>query len=191
MRPFPFRGLGFGNAFAKGPFRNGLPADVSGSRLKPHEGFGSNPGDLKLFAYRPRGLPQGAPLMVILHGCKQDARGYDHGAGWSALADRYGFALIAPQQQIGNNLNHCWDWFLPEDTQRDMGEPASIRQMIAWAVKAYGSDPQRIFISGLSSGGGMAAVMLATYPEVFAGGAIIAGLPYGSASNVQQAFAAM
>jgi poly(3-hydroxybutyrate) depolymerase len=55
-------------------------------------------------------------------------------------------------------------------------------------IAVHGIDPARVFITGLSAGGAMASVMLATYPDVFAGGAIIAGLPYGAATNVQQAF---
>jgi len=81
--------------------------------------------------------------------------------------------------------------FMPVDTARDSGEALSIRQMIAKAVGEFGIDQRRIFITGLSAGGAMTSVMLATYPEVFAGGAIIGGLPYGSAANVQEAFDAM
>jgi feruloyl esterase len=127
----------------------------------------------------------------VLHGCTQTAAGYNHGAGWSTLADRYGFALLMPEQQRANNPNGCFNWFLPEHTQRDRGEAASIRQMVETMVREKGIDPRRVFITGLSAGGAMTSVMLACYPEVFAGGAIIAGLPYGAATNVQQAFESM
>ena len=53
------------------------------------------------------------------------------------------------------------------------------------------STAARVFITGLSAGGAMTSAMLAAYPEVFAAGAIIAGLPYGTAGNVQQAFESM
>ena len=111
--------------------------------------------------------------------------------GWSHLADRLGFILVFPEQQPANNPKNCFSWFLPGDTARDSGEALSIRQMIAKAVEKFGVDRSRIFVTGLSAGGAMASVMLATYPEIFAGGAIIAGLPYGSASSVQEAFEAM
>jgi feruloyl esterase len=173
------------------PFGLASSPEIYGGRLKEHFAFGANPGKLRLFAYRPPRLPKGAPLVVVLHGCRQDARGYDHGAGWSALADRFGFALVAPEQTLANNVRNCFNWFVPEHQKRGEGEPASIRQMIAWAMKQYGSDPARIFVTGLSAGGAMTAVMLATYPEIFAAGAIIAGLPYGAAHNVQQALTAM
>ena len=157
-------------------------------RLMDLAAFGPNPGGLRCRFYLPDNLPEGAPLVVVLHGCTQNAAGYDHGSGWSRLADEAGFALIYPEQQRSNNPNLCFNWFLPEDTRRDFGEALSIRQMIETMVVAHGLDRQRIFVTGLSAGGAMASAMLATYPEVFAGGAIIAGLPHGSATTVPEAF---
>jgi feruloyl esterase len=144
-----------------------------------------------MFTYLPSSIAQNAPLVVVLHGCTQTAAGYDRGAGWSALADRYGFAVLLPEQQHSNNPNGCFNWFLPQHSRRNQGEPLSIRQMIEKCIIDYGVDRHRIFVTGLSAGGAMTSNMLACYPEVFAGGAIIAGLPYGAAGNVQQAFASM
>jgi poly(hydroxyalkanoate) depolymerase family esterase len=141
--------------------------------------------------YIPKGLPTGAPLVVVLHGCTQTAAGYDHAAGWSRAADRHGFALLFPEQRRANNPNLCFNWFSAADTSRGGGEALSIRQMIAAMDAAHGIDPSRIFITGLSAGGAMAAVMLATYPEVFAGGAVIAGLPYGTALSIPAALERM
>lgn len=157
-------------------------------RLSPLTGFGSNPGALKAKFYLPHDLSEGAPLVVVLHGCTQSAAGYDHHSGWSQLADEAGFALLYPEQQRSNNPNLCFNWFQPADVKRDAGEALSIRQMIEAMVKAHGLDQKRIFVTGLSAGGAMAAAMLASYPDVFAGGAIIAGLAYGSASTVPEAF---
>jgi poly(hydroxyalkanoate) depolymerase family esterase len=98
---------------------------------------------------------------------------------------------LFPEQTPANNPKTCFNWFLPDDTTRDRGEARSIRQMIEQAIDAHDIDRARVFVTGLSAGGAMAGVMLATYPEVFAAGAIIAGLPYGSAANVQQAFESM
>ena len=131
------------------------------------------------------------PLVVVLHGCGQTAEGYNHGAGWSTLCDRHGFALLMPEQQRSNNPNGCLNWFQPEHTQRDRGEASSIYQMVQKMVRDESIDPDRIFVTGLSAGGAMTSVMLACYPDLFAAGAIIAGLPYGAASNVQQAFESM
>jgi poly(hydroxyalkanoate) depolymerase family esterase len=139
---------------------------------------------------RPARPPRSA-LVVALHGCTQTAHAYERGTGWSDLADRYGFVVIYPQQQPANNPKSCFSWFLPGDTVRDAGETLSIRQMIEKVVVEFGIDRDRVFVTGLSAGGAMAAVMLATYPEVFTGGTIVAGLPYGSASSVQEAFEAM
>ncbi len=150
--------------------------------------FGANPGGLEARVHIPTGLLPRSPLVVVLHGCTQTASTYDHGSGWSRLADDYGFAALFPQQTRSNNANTCFNWFVPGDIERDRGEAASIRQMIETAATRYDIDRSRIFITGLSAGGAMANVMLATYPEVFAGGAIIAGLPYGTASTVPEAF---
>ena len=154
-------------------------------------GFGSNPGALRMFTYVPKNLRPSPALVVVLHGCTQSAAGYDLGAGWSTLAERYGFVLLLPEQTTANNPKTCFNWFLPGDTRRDRGEVLSIRQMIEKTIGAHGIDRRRVYVTGLSAGGAMAAAMLATYPEVFAAGAIIAGLPYGSANSVQEAFESM
>jgi len=166
------------------------PPDVP-TRLREVKGFGSNPGNLRMFAYVPENLPPGSPLVVVLHGCTQNAAGYDHGAGWSTLADRYGFAVLLPEQQRDNNGKLCFNWFRRSDMQRGQGEPLSIRQMIERMARDHAIDNGRIFVTGLSAGGAMTSVMLAAYPEVFAGGAIVAGLPYGAATSVQDAFESM
>jgi poly(hydroxyalkanoate) depolymerase family esterase len=166
-------------------------AGTGSTRLREGFGFGSNPGNLRMFVYRPPTVADNPALVVVLHGCTQTAAGYDLGAGWSTLADRYGFALLLPEQQRSNNPNGCFNWFQPEHSRRNQGEPLSIRQMIEKSIVDYGIDRRRIFITGLSAGGAMASNMLACYPEVFAGGAIVAGLPFGAATNVQQAFESM
>jgi poly(hydroxyalkanoate) depolymerase family esterase len=154
-------------------------------------GFGTNPGALRMLAFVPEHLEPAPALVVVLHGCGQTAAGYDLGTGWSTLARHYGFALLMPEQQASNNANTCFNWFNPEDTTRDQGEACSIRQMIARMAADHKIDSSRIYVTGLSAGGAMTSVMLATYPEVFAGGAVIAGLPFGIASNVREALSGM
>ncbi len=161
------------------------------SPLVETSGFGTNPGALRMLSFVPGHLQEPRALVVVLHGCGQTAAGYDLGAGWSTLAKRYGFALLMPEQQPANNTHGCFNWFNPEDTARDSGEARSIRQMIARMVADHKLHQRRIFVTGLSAGGAMTSVMLATYPEVFAGGAIIAGLPYGVASNMREALNGM
>ncbi|MCB8880004.1 PHB depolymerase family esterase [Acidisoma cellulosilytica] len=153
--------------------------------------FGANPGNLRMLSFRPEGLPDHAPLVVVLHGCKQTAGVYDRGTGWSQLARQFGFALLMPEQRRLNNPQGCFDWFQSEDVSRDSGEVASIASMIRVMLRDHRLDASRVFITGLSAGGGMTAAMLATYPELFAGGAIIAGLPFGSADGMHEAFGVM
>lgn len=157
-------------------------------RLVPLTSFGSNPGALRGHLYVPKDLSPNPALVAVLHGCTQTAAGYDVGAGWSEMADRHGFIVLFPEQQRQNNPNLCFNWFAPADNRRDAGEALSIRQMISAVLASHSIDPSRVFVTGLSAGGAMTAVMLATYPELFAGGAIIAGLPYGCANTVPEAF---
>ncbi|MFT0859111.1 alpha/beta hydrolase family esterase [Ancylobacter sp. G4_0304] len=160
-------------------------------RLVDLAAFGSNPGNLRARFYVPEHLPPRAPLVVVLHGCTQSAAGYEAGAGWSRLADRHGFVVLCPEQQRENNPNLCFNWFVPGDIRRGEGEALSIRQMIEALVTRFALDRGRVFVTGLSAGGAMAGVMLATYPELFASGAIIAGLPYDCSRNVPQALRQM
>jgi len=175
---------GFGSGVKASPFKV-RPAPRTAPLAEAP--FAPNPGNLRMFRYLPRGLKAGAPLVVVLHGCGQSASGYDLGAGWCQLADALGFAVLAPEQKAVNNPNTCFNWFNPEDITRGGGEAASIAAMITNLVQTHKLDASRVFITGLSAGGAMTAVMLANYPELFAGGAIIAGLPFGAAANVRDA----
>ncbi|MGP7795195.1 extracellular catalytic domain type 1 short-chain-length polyhydroxyalkanoate depolymerase [Sphingomonas sp. CLY1604] len=167
------------------------PAEPMGAtavdRLHDLTDFAPNPGNLRARLYVPARCAPRPALVVVLHGCTQTAAGYDQGSGWSRLADEAGFVLLFAEQRRANNPNLCFNWFAPEDMARGQGEAQSIAAMIAAVATAQDVDPARIFVTGLSAGGAMAAVMLATYPELFAGGAIIGGLPYGTASGVAQA----
>lgn len=167
----------------------GAASAVSGhGRLADLDGFGPNPAGLQARTYVPEVLAPGAALVVVLHGCTQSAAVYDHGSGWSDLAARHGFALLFPEQTRANNPAGCFNWFRPDDVRRGRGEAMSIHRMIAAMIAAHDLDPARIFITGLSAGAATSMAMLAAYPEVFAGGAVIAGLPYGCAGSVREAF---
>ena len=173
-RPFLRATLGnaVSNAFLTG---SGRPA------ISPVTAFGSNPGALQMLAHAPAGLQAGRPLVVVLHGCGQDAPRFAADAGWLALAERFRLALLLPQQTHENNRGRCFNWFRPQDARHGSGEAMSIRQMIRTAVKRFGSDPRRIYVTGFSAGGGMTVAMLASYPALFAAGAVVAGLPVGCA----------
>ncbi len=160
-------------------------------RLSEVTAFGSNPGQLRMLKFVPRGLRALPPLVVVLHGCGQTAHDIAQGSGWSTLANETGLALLLPEQRRSNNLLRGFNWFQPGDGRRGRGEALSIRQMVKHMIEDHGLDRRRVYITGLSAGGAMTTAMLAAYPKMFAGGAIIAGLPFGVATNLWGALAAM
>jgi poly(hydroxyalkanoate) depolymerase family esterase len=156
------------------------------------EDFGSNPGDLRMLVHAPASArTRGAPVVVLLHGCGQEPIEFARHAGWIALADRLGCILVMPEQLSENNHSRCFQWFRPADAERGRGEALSIRQMVAAALRRFDADPRAVYVAGLSAGGAMAASLLAGYPEVFAAGAVVAGLPVGCATNASQALSRM
>jgi poly(hydroxyalkanoate) depolymerase family esterase len=150
-------------------------------------GFGSNPGSLQMFRYAPAGLPAGAPLVVAMHGCTQSAVQYGDQSGWLQLADRWHVALLLPQKPYGG----CFTWYDPANASRGRGEALSVKQMVDRMLAEYRGDARRVYVTGLSAGGAMTAVMLATYPEVFAGGGVVAGLPFRCATTLPAAYTCM
>ena len=160
-------------------------------RLAETAEFGRNPGKLRMLHHVPDSATPAPALVVALHGCTQTAESYNDGSGWSTLAERHGFALLMPEQQSGNNPNLCFNWFEPGHTRRGGGEALSIHQMIKCMIDTHGLDRNRVFVVGLSAGGAMTAAMLAAYPNVFAAGAVIAGLPAGAATNMREAMDVM
>jgi poly(hydroxyalkanoate) depolymerase family esterase len=118
-----------------------LPYTENSKRLVELTSFGANPGALKAWLYLPTIMAPNTPLVVVLHGCTQTAAGYDLGSGWSELAEKRGFALLYPEQQRANNGNLCFNWFQATDTRRDLGEAASIHQMISHLIQSQGIDP--------------------------------------------------
>ena len=165
-------------------------APAEDSRLVEYDGFGDNPGRLRMRAYLPHAI-SGRPLVVLLHGCGQDAVGFARDSGWIDIADRLRFPLILPEQAEANNAARCFQWFQPSDTARDAGEAGSIAEMTRAAISRFDSDPKRVFVVGLSAGAAMAAALLAAYPDLFAAGASVAGLPVGAARSGMQAILRM
>lgn len=152
-----------------------VPAGAAG--LTQVTSFGSNPGNLAMYEYAPANLPAGAPVVVALHGCTQSASDYFANSGWQKYADLWGFALVLPQTSSANNSLSCFSWFDSAKDTRGNGEAASVVSMVSKAVAQYGSDSHRVYVTGLSAGGGLTADLLADYPDVFAGGSVDSGLP--------------
>ncbi len=143
-------------------------------------GFGSNPGGLKMYATIPSAPAARAGLVVAMHGCTQTATEYRK-AGWDTFAERYGFYVLYPEVTSGLK---CFGWYETANTRRGSGQAASIAQAVEWMKARYPIDAERVFVTGLSAGGGMTASMLAAYPDVFVAGAPMAGLPAGCASSI-------
>jgi poly(3-hydroxybutyrate) depolymerase len=141
--------------------------------------FGKNPGELLMYLHRPAAFKDGLPIVVALHGCTQTATDFDDESGLLALAEETPFLLLLPEQREENMSRRCFRWYDTNDNQPGIGESASILEMVDAAIEAEGADPNRVFVMGHSAGGAMVAVMLANYPNRFAGGAIFAGLPVG------------
>jgi len=134
---------------------------------------------------------QALPLIVMLHGCKQDSADFALGTAMNALAERHQALVLYPEQLRSGNAMGCWNWFDPAHQQRGSGEPAMIAALAQQVARDHGGDPRRIHVAGLSAGGAMAALLGQLYPDVFAAVGIHSGLPAGAAGDVQSAFAVM
>src|SRR3954454_12102390 len=168
------------------------PATDELIRLDHTGGGGARP----VFVYVPPDLDPAAPapLVVMLHGCTQTAASFSAGSLMNRTADRHGFVVAYPEQSREENPSCCWNWFSTSHQARGGGEPASIAgatRAVAGAGDRWTIDLARVFVAGMSAGGAMAAVMAATYPDLFAAVAIHSGLAYGSARSLPSATQAM
>ena len=169
----------------------GIHTSESKASLTSVSSFGTNPGNLLMYYYAPSSPKSPAPLVVALHGCTQSANEYADRTKWHVLANKYGFYVVFPQQQSSNNQNKCFNWFEPGDIARGQGEALSIKQMVDYMKSRFNIDSSKVFVTGLSAGGAMTSVMMATYPDVFAGGAVMAGIPYKCATTMTEGFTCM
>ena len=145
----------------------------------------------RLFLPAAPALTAAVPLVVMLHGCDQDSQVFAEATGMNALAAQHGFVVIYPEQT--DHPLRCWRWYEPAHQARGQGEPAAIVSVVD-AVVARDDvtiDQSRIYVAGLSAGASMATIVTATYPDVFAALAVVAGVPYGAASDCLGAFNVM
>lgn len=164
-----------------------LSAAACAAELRSIEDFGPNPARLTMQVYLPDTLEQGAALVVLPHGCFQGVQQvFDH-TGWVQLADRHGFALLFPGTNKDNeSFGGCFRTWQAEHQARGAGEPLTIIAMIDWLLEHQGLDRARVYMAGMSSGGLVTSVMLATYPERFAAGAVQSAYPYRCANAFEE-----
>ena len=166
-----------------------LLATSSGASLTAVSSFGSNPGGLNMYRYVPQNMPANAPIVVAMHGCTQTANDYTK-IGWNAVADKYKFYVVYPEQTTANNQLRCFNWGGefgdPLNIKRGEGENMSIKQMVDKMKADFSIDSSRVFVTGFSGGGAQTALMLAVWPDVFAAGATVAGIPYNCTTTFSE-----
>ncbi len=180
------------------------PLDLAGLSLAKHphppvpEGaryltrrFSCAAGSRDYKLYSPSRLQEKAPLVLMLHGCTQNADDFAVGTRMNRLAEEHGFIVIYPEQSRAANSSTCWNWFDRAHQRRGAGEPSILASLTQSIVEEFGADADRVFVAGLSAGGAMAVVLGETYPDLYAAIGVHSGLAFGVAADIVSAFAAM
>jgi poly(hydroxyalkanoate) depolymerase family esterase len=178
-------GQGAANSKAVDPATHGPGQFLEGS-------FSNEAGTRNYRLYvptRPAAGPR--PLIVMLHGCKQNPVDFAAGTTMNLLAEESGCLVLYPEQAASANHSQCWNWFEGAHQQRGQGEPSLIAGMTRQVLREHDGDADRVYVAGLSAGGAMAAVMAASYPELYAAAGVHSGLPVGSAHDLMSALNAM
>ena len=181
-----------GDAVRKATRKAASPPPGAGEWLK---GLALGPGGpRRFFVHRPPGLRaapgQRLPLLVMLHGCGQDARDFAVGTRMNRVAARLGFMVLYAEQDRVANAQGCWNWFATRGG-RAQAEARTLLAAIDQACLLHGADPARVAVAGLSAGAGMAALLASEWPARFVAVAVHSGVGPGAASSTATALQAM
>jgi len=132
-----------------------------------------------------------SPLVMMLHGCRHDAKDMAEISGMNEVAEVNRFLVVYPEQSRLANLMKCWNWFKPKHQARDAGEPSILAAVVDQVRSTHHVDPDRVYVAGVSAGGAMASILGATYPDLFAAIAVFAGAEFKAATSIFEGLAAM
>jgi poly(hydroxyalkanoate) depolymerase family esterase len=194
-QPFanPFGDLKAAPAWARGmPAAKERSAEALGPGAFLEGSYANEAGTRRYRLYVPSRPAEGPrPLVVMLHGCTQNPEDFAAGTTMNLAAEQSGCLVLYPEQPSSANHTQCWNWFDAAHQQRGQGEPAIIAGMTRQVLREQGGDPARVFVAGLSAGGAMAAVMAASYPELYGAVGVHSGLAAGSARDLITGLQAM
>ncbi|CAH1691829.1 Esterase [Hyphomicrobiales bacterium] len=168
------------------------PAPIPAGARFEERSFADAAGQRTYKVFVPSGYRgQSLPLVIMLHGCTQNPDDFAVGTGMNALAEEQTFLVAYPRQPKSANMQKCWNWFNVSDQRRESGEPALIAGIALAVLDEFSADRNRVYVAGLSAGGAAAAIMAATYPDIFAAVGVHSGLACGVAKDLPTALAAM